>query len=147
MQYWLIGEQGGSAGWPIAADEYERQTSRRDNLRDGTDIEASNIDVENRQIKQGSASQRFGCLNTTGLGNYLMSKLLKHIDDHHLHDFVIFKDGTSQIILHYEHPLCGLSHSYCKATSCLHQVYVRSVDRRYRLVRSFYVAQPEGERF
>lgn len=63
-----------------------------------------------------------------------------------LHDFAVFKDGTSKIILHYEYLLCGQSHSYCTATSCLHQVYMRSANGRYRLLRSFYVAQPEYER-
>ena len=64
-----------------------------------------------------------------------------------LHDFAVYKDGTSQILLHYEHLLCGLSHVYCTAISCLHQVYTRSTSGRYRLLRSFYVAQPEGKRF
>ena len=64
-----------------------------------------------------------------------------------LHDFAVYKDGTSQILLHYEHLLCGLYHIYCTTTLCLHQVYVRSANGRYRLLRSFYVAQPEDERF
>ena len=64
-----------------------------------------------------------------------------------LHEFAVFRNGTSQIVLHYEYLLCGLSHVYCTTTSCLHQIYVRSAKGRYKLIQSFFVAQPEAEHF
>src|ERR1700704_981917 len=89
-QYWPVSKQGWPASRPIAADEHERQTSRRNDLRDGTDIEATDVDVENRQIEFRGAGQRFGRLNATRLGNYSMPKLLQHLDDHHPDQGFIF---------------------------------------------------------
>ncbi len=63
------------------------------------------------------------------------------------HEFFNYRDGTSVIVLHYEHLLCGLSHVYCTPSACLHQVYGRSAQGKYRLIGSFYVAQPEVEQF
>jgi hypothetical protein len=59
------------------------------------------------------------------------------------HDFSNYRDGTAEIDLRYEHLLCGLSHLHCTSNGCLHQVYGRSGQGTYRLIRSFYVGQPE----
>ena len=64
-----------------------------------------------------------------------------------LHDFMRYEDGMSRIVLRYEHLMCGLSHIHCTAAGCLHQIYVKSSQGHYKLLRGFYVAQPEGEHF
>jgi hypothetical protein len=64
-----------------------------------------------------------------------------------LHDFAKYREGTAQIVLHYEHLLCGLSHIYCTQAGCLHQLYGRSAQGHYKLLRSGYVTQPDDERF
>lgn len=74
----------------------------------------------------------------------LMSRCL---EPRALHDFFRYRNGTEQIVLHYEHLLCGLSHPYCQGASCLHEVYGRSAKGQYKLLRSLYVPQPEGEHF
>jgi|SRR3979490_1621391 len=69
VQNRLVGKQGWSSSRSIAADKYERQTSRRNDLCNGTDVAACDIDVENGQIEYRRAGQRLGRLNTTGLVN------------------------------------------------------------------------------
>jgi hypothetical protein len=59
------------------------------------------------------------------------------------HGFFGYRDGTDDIVLNYEHLLCGLSHSYCARSVCLQEVYSRSANGRYRLIRSLYVRQPQ----
>jgi hypothetical protein len=61
-------------------------------------------------------------------------------------EFFSYRDGTSEIVLHYEHLLCGISNVFCTPKVCLHQVYGRSAQGKYTLVQSFYAAQPETER-
>jgi hypothetical protein len=62
-------------------------------------------------------------------------------------EFFNYTDGTSEIVLHYEHLLCGISNVFCTAKVCLHQVYGRSAQGKYELIRSFYAAQPEAEQY
>jgi hypothetical protein len=64
-----------------------------------------------------------------------------------LHEFSNYRDGTTEIVLHYEHLICGLSNIYCSRNACLHEFYRRSAQGRYRLVRSFYVVQPDVENY
>lgn len=64
-----------------------------------------------------------------------------------LHDFSRYRDGTTQIVLHYEHLLCGTSTSYCTASTCLHQVYGATGNGHFRLMRSFYVTRPDPDHF
>jgi hypothetical protein len=60
-------------------------------------------------------------------------------------EFVNYREDTSEIVLHYEHLLCGISNVFCTPTVCLHQVYGRSAQGKYTLIRSFYAAQPEAD--
>ena len=53
-----------------------------------------------------------------------------------LHDFAAYFDHN-RIVLHYEHFYCQGHDVFCKASGCLHQVYVLS-GGRYRLQRSYY---------
>ncbi len=63
------------------------------------------------------------------------------------HEFSSYRDGTAEIVLHYEHLLCGLSNIYCTSNACLHEVYRRTLQGRYKLIRSFYFTQPEVEHY
>ncbi len=63
------------------------------------------------------------------------------------HEFSSYRDGTAEIVLHYEHLLCELSNVYCTSNACLHEVYRRTLQGRYKLIRSFYVTQPEVEHY
>jgi hypothetical protein len=62
------------------------------------------------------------------------------------HEFSNYSGGTREIVLHYEHLLCGLSQIHCVHNACLHEIYSRSPNGRYRLRRSFYTTQPEEKR-
>jgi hypothetical protein len=52
-----------------------------------------------------------------------------------------FQNGTVKLIgLHFENVRCGNRASICKASGCLHQVYI-STGGRYRLLSSSYVPE------
>jgi len=65
---------------------------------------------------------------------------------HATNEFAGYRNGVAEIVLHYEHPLCGLAHAYCARSVCLEEVYGRSTSGRYRLIRSSHVVQPEIDR-
>jgi hypothetical protein len=53
-----------------------------------------------------------------------------------------FQNGTVKLIgLHFENVRCGNRASICKASGCLHQVYISSGGGPYRLFTSAYVPE------
>lgn len=60
-----------------------------------------------------------------------------------LHPFASFSDDAKKIELHFEHFVCDGDGSYCTASGCLHQVWIR-VNGHYHLKQSFYA--PAGDR-
>jgi len=58
-------------------------------------------------------------------------------DPRALHNFAAYSEGDRTIVLHYEHFYCQGHDVFCKASGCLHQVYVLS-GGHYRLKRSYY---------
>jgi len=74
----------------VAADEYERQPSIGNNLRDWSNVSTSDIDVENRQVELRVACQRFGDADRAGLGNDAVSELFQHFSRHHSKQGLVF---------------------------------------------------------
>ena len=53
-----------------------------------------------------------------------------------------FQKGTVKLIgLHFENIRCGNRASVCKASGCLHQVYISTGGGPYRLLKSSYVPE------
>ena len=58
-------------------------------------------------------------------------------DPRALHEFTAYSNHYGRIVLHFEHFYCQGHDVFCKASDCLHQVYVSSRGH-YRLERSYY---------
>lgn len=59
-----------------------------------------------------------------------------------LHTFAAYFDDFKRIVLHFEHFLCGADDPYCRASDCLHEVWI-SKGGHYHRVRTYYA--PLGE--
>jgi hypothetical protein len=60
-----------------------------------------------------------------------------------LHPFASVSDDAKRIELHFEHFVCDGDGSYCTASGCLHEVWIR-VRGHYHLKQSFRA--PAGDR-